>query len=241
MKNLLSAFLMVALFSLTGCFDVIEEMDLNRDGSGKYTLTFDMSGLFTDPFMKEMMESTIKEQGLADEKMEVDTVVYLKNAPDSLRKKFDRPDFLDKIVMRSTISESKKKMVTSIELDFDEVSDIDYFYKNMEKLGDQNQGAGGALSPGSGFMPSGALFTYGKKKLSRLPAPKPSAEQNEEMEMVKMFLGEATYKTIYHLPGKVKKATMANAEIDGQTVVVTTSYLDLIDGKAKLAGEIRFK
>ena len=223
MNKLIAVLLLTALVSLTGCFDVIEEMHLKRNGSGKYTLTFDMSSLFSDPFMKSMLDEAMKEEGVAGNKMEVDTVIYMKNAPDSVRRKLDRPDFLDKIVMRSTMSESKKKMVTSIELNFDSVEDIDYFYKNLDKIGAGGPDGGGVPGPGLSSLASGGIYTYARKKLTRESVAKPKDEMNEEMEMMRMFLAEATHQAIYHLPGKVRKTTMANAEIDGNTVTVTTS------------------
>lgn len=241
MNKVISTLLLIALISLTGCFEVIEEMHLNRNGSGKYTLTFDMSGLFSDPFMKSMLEEAIKEEGLTAGQMEVDTVIYMKNAPDSVRQKLDRPDFLDKIVMRSTMSESRKKMITSIELNFDTVDDIEYFYKNLDKIGAGGPEASGAPGPGLSSFASGGIYSYARKKLTREPVARPKTDQSEEMEMMRMFLGEATHTAIYHLPGKVRKTTMTNADIDGKTVTVTTSYLDLMDGKSKLDGEIRFR
>ena len=55
-----------------------------------------------------------------------------------------------------------------------------------------------------------------------------------------MFLGTAKYTTIYNLPNRVKKVKMANAKIDGNTVTVENSMLDIMEGKAKLDGQISF-
>jgi len=46
-------------------------------------------------------------------------------------------------------------------------------------------------------------------------------------EMMKMFLGTAKYKTIYNLPSRVKKTKIANAKINGNTVTVENSMLEI--------------
>ena len=102
---------------------------------------------------------------------------------------------------------------------------------------DQGNGMmGGGLS---GMMPGGALFELGKKSLKRLPTPKPDELMDgEEMDMAKMFLSTAEYKTIYHFPGRVKKTTIPGAQIDGNTVTVVTSLVEVMEGKADVAGEM---
>ena len=75
-----------------------------------------------------------------------------------------------------------------------------------------------------------------------MPSPKVDNNLNDdELGMAKMFFSAASYKTVYHFPGKVKKATMSGAEIDGKTVTINNSFLDLMEGKAKMEGEIKFK
>lgn len=248
MKKLIVLFMGCCLLFLSSCINMVEEMYLNRDGSGKYTLTFDMSGLFSDPFMKGMMEESLKGEekpGLfgfkEGEDMELDTVIYFKDMPAEEKQKLDRPDFWNKVVMRMTMSESQKKFVTTLELDFDDVGDIDYFYKNLDKLGNNSQLGGELMGPG-GFLGGGALFELKKKRLTRLSTEKPeNLMKGDEMEFVKMFFGSSSYKTIYHLPGKVKKVTLKGAEVNGKTVTVNTPFLELIEGKANQEGEIKFK
>ena len=55
-----------------------------------------------------------------------------------------------------------------------------------------------------------------------------------------MFLGTAKYKTIYNLPNRIKKTKIPNGKIDGNTLTVENSMLDILEGKAKLDGEISF-
>lgn len=244
MRKFAILFLFGSLITLTGCLDVVEEIYLNRDGSGKYMLKLDMSSLFSDPFMKSMMEQAMEQEGVTrgeGNKLEQDTVIYLKDMPDSVRRGLDRPEFWENVVMRMTMSESQKKMVTTIELPFKQLSDITYFFENIDQLGaGENMGAGGML--GGGMLGATASYQLSGKNFTRSQSASALSDQNDDdMQMLKMFLSSATYKTIYHMPGKVRKTTIPNADIDNNTVTVETGYLDMLDGKAKLDGQIKFK
>jgi hypothetical protein len=246
MKRFILLILLGGMFALSSCLDVLEELTINKDGTGKYSLTFDMSALFTDPFMKSIVDQAMEEEGgLSGQIMEIDSIISFKDAPDSVRQKFDNPEFWDKVVMRVTVSEKQEKMMTVMELNFEDIKDIEYFYDHLNELGDE-----GGFSPTSMMGGSSELFAAAprfkleKKKLTRLPStspPKPEDDENgEELEFLKMFMSGASYKTIYHLPAKVRKTTISKAEVKGNTVTVDIPYLDLMEGKAKMDGEIRF-
>lgn len=243
MRKILVLLLLVGSTLLTGCFDIVEEIFLNKDGSGKYHVTMDMSGLFSDPMMKGMMEEAIKEQsGTAPEAaLEKDSVVYFKDLPEANDLPADEKKVLDNLLMRMTMSESKKQMLIRLEYDFKNVDDIKKMSAVLQKVGADQQMVGGM--PGGGLMSGeAASFTWKKGVLKRLPVTmKAPTEGAENMEMMKMFLTDANYKTIYHLPGNVKKASMPNATVQGNTVTVVNEMLEMIDGKVKLEGEIKFK
>ncbi|MBK7870107.1 MAG: hypothetical protein IPJ74_05160 [Saprospiraceae bacterium] len=226
----------------TGCFDIVEEIFLNKNGSGKYLVTMDMSSMFTDPFMKGMIQESLEQQEGGDTNMEKDTVIYFKDMPEAEELSAEEQKLIENAVIKMKMSEKEEKMLVNIEIPFANVEDMTKISKVLEKVGADQQVAGGMI--GGGMMNgSAAAFMLKNKTLTRLPAPKLSEESktDDNMEMMKMFLGEAKYKTIYHLPGKVKKAGISGAEVDGSTVTVTNSLLDIMDGKAKLDGDIKFK
>ncbi len=243
MKKILVLLLGASLTLLTSCFDIVEEVFLNKDGSGKYHITMDMSGLFTDPLMKGMMEEALKQQAGADElgALEKDSIIYFKDLPEAADLSADEKKTLENMLMRMTMSESKKQMLVRIEYNFKKVDDINKMSKVLAKVGADQQLGGGM--PGGGLMSGeSANFSWKKGALKRLPmAIKAPAEMDENMEMMKMFLGSASYKTIYHLPGKAKKVTIPNATLDGSTVTIENKMLDVMDGKVKMDGEIKFK
>ncbi len=229
------------LFTTTGCFDIVEEIFLNKNGSGKYLVTMDMSAMFSDPFMKSMMEESLKEEtGATELSMEKDTTIFFRDVPEAADLSAAERQLIQNALMKLTMSEEKGQMLIRMELPFNNIEDINKIGQVMDKIGASQQmgGLGGGMMTGST-----ALFAMKKNTLTRLPAPKaaPTEDEEESMEMMKMFLGEAKYTTIYHLPGKVRKAGIPGAKVEGDKVTVSASLLDMMDGKAKIEGDIRFK
>ncbi len=231
-------------FFLTSCLDVVEEMYLNRDGSGKYTVTIDMSQLFADDFMKSMIKSSLEQDttlniGGGDGMPEMDTVIYFKDLP--AEQKGADPAFWDKVSSNIVMSEKQGKFLTSIQLNFGKLEDIAYLYENMGALGESNAQLGGLAGEG-GVLPTGVVYSVVKNVLTRKSAAvQAPADAGEEMEMMKMFLGSATHRIVYHMPGAVKKVTVPGAKVEGKMVTVEASLIDVMEGKAKLDGGIKFK
>lgn len=237
-------FLAFCLLSMTSCINLIEELTLNKDGSGKYAITFDMSGMFSDPMMKGMIEEMVKQEGGIQQNpfSDMDTIIYFKDAPAEKKAQLSNPEFWNKAWMKMHVSEADKKMVATINLDFDKIEDVDYFYKNLDKVGGDGNIGNGFMFGSGGFLPKGALFNLSGKQLSRLPIERPGgAMEGEEMQFAKMFFAAAKYTTIYNLPGKVKKSSIPNSKVSGNKVTAEYSFLDLMEGKAKAEGDIKFK
>lgn len=231
----------ILMFGLTACFDITEEVHLNRDGSGKYAINVDMSGMFKDPFMKGMVAESLQQQG-GEANMEKDTVIYFKDEPKLAEMDPQDRKVLEKVVMNMVMSESQEKMMITMSLPFSDISEINQMTQALQKM-DTGGDMGNFLGNGMMTSPGGAAsFSLAKGKLKRAVLPVPDKmEEDENMAFMKMFLESANYKTVYHLPGKVKKATFQNAEVSGNTVTVTTPLLDVVEGKAKIDGEIKFK
>ena len=248
MKKSLYGLLVCSLLLFTGCIDIVEELFLNKDGSGKYSIRMDMSALMADGGLKSMMEGMMEGDSVSakpDQPMEQDTIMYMSDAPDSIRQRFVHPELMDRMNMRIVMSEKQEKMLFSFNFDFNKVSEINDFLEDMDKMQGGNDKMG-ALSGGSGLLPSvnGAqkIFAHKKCLFNRYPAPKNDDSVSEEdMAMAKMMFQGATYKTIYHFPGKVKKVSNKNAVIDGKTVTLETSLADIMDKKADLDMEVKFK
>ncbi len=251
MKKLIYLPLIALFLSLTSCINVIEELFLKKDGTGTYTITMDMSSIMEGGGIRSLMQMSGEEISdtdnpfSGDEPVEMDTIMHMSDAPDSVRMAFGNDELLNKIKIHQEISEAKEIMKTTFTIDFDKLAEVEEFLNNLDKLqgASDNPMAGG----GGGLLPSGngklKLFDLTKRTLTRLPGAKADQPElgEEELGMMKMMMADASYKTIYHLPGKVKAATMENAVVDGKTVTIEYSMMDALESKAKMEGLIKFK
>lgn len=236
--------LLLALFSLQSCFDVVENMKVNKNGSGTYELTYDLSSVMANGMMKEMLkESMQSEEGpfanmMVDGAVEMDTVIQLKDSPLAEEMEGDVPEVMKKAKMAMNMSESQGVFKIVLSLDFDKVAEIADFYKLLQETGEDQQGFGA-------MMPSNGLFQLNGKTLTRqamdVSAASEAMGDDESMAMMKMMMAGATYTTIYEFPKKVKSTTIPDAEVGKKTVTVTRDFLKIMEGKGDLAGKIKFK
>ncbi len=244
MRKIVLSLLFVLPFLLTSCLEVVEELRLNRNGSGQYSITIDMSKLFADDFMKSMIKSSLEEQANSNLKLgqnglpEIDTIIYFKDLP--AEQKGDKPEFWNKVSSQVMMSEAKNQFLTTIRLNFDKLEDIAYLYENLNAIGQNNAQLGGLTDQG-GVLPTGVIYTLAGGVLTRKSPKTEAPASGEEAEMMKMFLEGATHRVVYNLPGKVKKVSVKGAKINGQTVVTEASLIDIMDGKGNLDGTIKFK
>lgn len=229
--------LVACSFFLTSCIETLEEIYLNKDGSGKYNITFDMSEFFSNPMMKGLIEEAAKEDGEEGgfELGEADTLIYFGEGGMA-------EGVMKDAVMRMQMSDSLGTFLISINFPFENVGQIDEFF---QKLREEGAGAdAGAMGGMSSLMMPGGKFAFKKKRLTRLQAEDGGENElfaGEDGEFVKMFFSGGTHTTVYHLPGKVRKTTIEGAEVDGNTVTVERPLIDLMEGKVGMDGEIRFK
>ena len=262
MKKLIYVVLCGFMMLNTGCIDIIEEIFLKKDGSGKYLFTMDLSAMM-DEDLQNMMKGFGEEAEEGEEAAEaetggedafkdvmfkesMDTIMYFSDAPDSIKQNFDDPEMLKKMFMHIKSDVEEKKMFFSFGIDFDKPEEIEYLMKNLDKLQQANQ-MGGSMGMGNGFMMgsgSSPSFVFKKKYLERLPVKKGDVKKaigEEDMGVMKMIFGSASYKTIYHLPGKVKKVSNSKAVIDGKTVTLTMPMMDYLEELIDPATSIKFK
>lgn len=237
-----------SLLFLTSCFDIIEEMRLKKDGSGTYTITTDMSGLMSDGFMKEALQGAMESEGegLNMDLMNIDSSFSFASSPDAASLSAADRKVLEKVVISMKGSEKEEVLKMAINVNFDSFEDMNKIGEVMKKMNEKSEGG----SPAAGFMGGGQfsdfsdMFSMKKKKLfSRSAAKQPldGLIEDDMKDMMAMMLAGASYKTIYYMPGKVKKSTIPGAEIDGKTVTVEHPMLDIVNQKVKIDGDIKFK
>jgi len=236
MRKFLILSLGVFTLALSSCLDVVEELFLNKDGSGTYALSYDLSSMLSDPTMKGMVEGMMEgDSSGMDFMTDKDTLIRL--SQEELMA-MPNPDFWKNFQMHIQVDQAKAVFKVEMKLAFADIKDIDYFSKNVSALSETE---GGSFAGFGELFPGGSVYELGKGSLTRLAPENFEAPSEDDMAMIEMFFGSATYTSIYHLPGKVSKAKIAGSKIDGNTVTVTYPLMDVLQGKANLEGSIKYK
>ncbi|MFK7925301.1 MAG: hypothetical protein AB8H47_25320 [Bacteroidia bacterium] len=228
MKFLLRIVLILAVAIAPSCLEIKEEVSLNKDGSGSYLMSIDMS---------EMMEML---QGMMSDNEEVMEQAGMGKMDSTLQESANKLRELEGI---SKVKHRVEGFSFSIGYDFTSVSALNSAQGESSSIG--------ALGMGVDPTNGGGEDNYGldKRIFSRAPAPIAdlmegmSEEDASSIDMVKMFLGEASYTMTYRMPGKVKSTTNELSEIqaDGKTVITEVPMLDWLEGNADIGNEIKFK
>lgn len=229
--------LFTSSFLLSGCIDVLEEITLNRDGSGSYLIRYDLSSMLTDPTMRAMFEESMTGEG-GEGMGSLDNIDSTLSVYDNLGPDVENREFWKKVTVHMVMNASTNEYKIDFLLDFTSVADIAYMYENLASVAGESQ----SFAQVSSILPMSPQFTQTKNSLIRKNiAVEGEEEENEDMSMVEMFFSEAKYTCIYHMPGKVSKAKIPKAKIDGNTVTIENSLLDALKGEAKLDGTIKYK
>ena len=135
---------------------------------------------------------------------------------------------------------------------------ISYDFANIDALNEASQNnalSSGGMGQGEmmdGMMPTSPAYEWTAKTFERIDAPMSDLfnqasgddeEMAQAMEMAKMFMGSASFKSIYHFPGKVKKVENDDARIsaDKKTTTLEVKLLDIMEGNASLGNKIYYK
>lgn len=261
-RNLyLPLFALLIMVSASGCFNIIEKLQLNKDGSGEWELTIDMSGMMS--FMSMMAEEGYDSEGQSENE-----VIKLRDLPDSLMAKLEYPEISKNGSVSFTADTEKEIMEMGWKLSFNSVSDIPKFMADSEIAQDAMEG-GSFLEDmtaddeeeyddeyeeeedeGGFFGGDTEPYLFWKSgELSRVPSESMNFSymmgeedgDDESMEMMKMFFSDATYTVEYTLPGKIMKVSDPSYTVKGKVVSKDLDFLDMIEGKEDGSINIKYK
>ena len=255
MKRILIAFVAFISLSLTGCLDIIEEIDLTANGSGTYKTTADMSGAFD---MLEMIAAmdTSANSGLKKLKdKNFDSSFQLKSLTDTASNLTpEQKKFFSRAVGRMQMNAEQKKFIINMDFPFDKPEDINTLTRMTEGgkgLSLLGKSAGGPAMNGSSdeTMPSFDVFDW--KFTRNLMERKVNPEKLAAFKSNNKFkdLGDAAgmleqmkMKTVIHLPAAAKKVTGEKAVLsdDKKTVTISASVADIVKDPALLAYHIEY-
>ncbi|MEZ4886902.1 MAG: hypothetical protein R3E32_19390 [Chitinophagales bacterium] len=213
MKHLFLLVTIVCSFALTSCFNIIEEVAINRNGSGTYKNTLDMSQMMG--MVAAFMPDSVKQMAGEMEKGMTSSLDGLKNIKG----------------ISNISSTSEGDFIYSLSYTFDNVDALNKAI-TASKDGDKFLGA-----MGSSYEIKGKKL-YRKTYMNPDESSELFGDEDfnmEELQGVMSMLNTPTYKIIYHLPKKVKKlkveGTEAKYEKDANRVEIEYDLLKMISDK----------
>lgn len=233
----------------SSCINIFEDIFLNKDGSGRYELRLDMSDMMNNPMLEGLMDefgsdSTAQEETNIFGTTAKDTTVTILSMAQEAGESVDRPEFWEKVTMRSKMDEESGEFYLKFTVPFEELEDISFFYDNFQEY-IPAEGENEMFGPG-GILPSALSFNLKRRALTRstqfAAASGEMGDMDEqEKQMMSMFFSGATYETVYHLPGRVKSTDFPSAAVNGKEITVRTPLLDILEGNANMDGSVKFR
>lgn len=238
----LSLVAILAIF-LTSCFDLKEEVTINKDGSGSFIQTIDLGN---NPMMQmalnmENDSSQNEEKGMnkmdstlaqTKEKLsKVKGISNIKTAASTEGLKYTiMYDFSDVDALNAALNAAKEQKEGEVKL-----MQKQYSFKK----GEFNRI--NAFSMGNDKMDLSAIM--GGKEEGK---EQTEGEKEQMKQMMQMFFGGANYTYIVHVPNQVKSySNKENATIseDKKTLTMTIPFLDLMneDKKVNVGNSVKFK
>lgn len=234
-KNLFLAVLAIGSMALTGCLHILEEVTFKDNGSGTYKMTLDMSEIkgMMDMF-KGMQADSLSgdssgvsmdaagDNGMSEMGVQLSSVAQTLKSVDGLSNVTEINDtasfsFGYSFNFANVAALNKAMKVINKEKYDSKVEEVFKFNgKNFERLAAGDLGA----------------------EIKKALAENEDAEAEANMDMVKTFFADMTYKQIYHFPDRaVKKSTNELSEItdDGHTLTIALKPFDEEQEKKKLS------
>ena len=218
MKKLIHYLLFaVTALTMSACFEITEEVTVNKDGSGKYVSTIDASKLSEQMQMLAAFDTT------------GEMVPKLKYSLDSTFAvafgKYAKVKGISSVVV-----DTSKPYIYKVSMDYKDVAALNEVL-SLDKQNDEMKN----------------LYAWKKGQISRkdfaLNLDDMKMEDESQKEMAKSMLEGMKYTIVFNLPGKVTNMTNKEAKMsdDKKTVTLACSLLDVMDKKVSLGNEVSFK
>lgn len=241
-----SNYLVVLLFAitLTSC-TFTENIYLNEDGTGKFSIDMDGSGL-----MAMVPEDSIKTQKAVDTTFSFKDLFADKR--DSIAKlpkaEQDRLKKLESFSVRTKMNPTDKQFLFTMFTDFKSVGDLQDAMSTMDQVKGSSKGSDNPLlaAGGIGSNNSDLKYTYDGKKFTRKATvlKKEILEvENDSAEAYKMIFESSTYVIKYHFPKRVKKVSNSTAlySEDRKSITIEYPFSEYMENPDKLNFEVEFE
>jgi hypothetical protein len=180
MKKSISFFIISCCFLLLGCFETTQEVTINKDGSGLFTNTTDLSNMI----------ALIKQMGgdEAGKMQNTDTTISLTGIADSIAGLTpDQKKIVNKGAMKLTLNMQDEKLLVKLNFPFEKLSDIESLKEILPKL------SVSALKklPGADQMPAGS----GESDSSKIKTFDNYFDDSLSRKVISKTLNKAKYAT----------------------------------------------
>jgi hypothetical protein len=180
MKKSISFFIISCCFLLLGCFETTQEVTINKDGSGMFTNTTDLSNMI----------ALIKQMGgdEAGKLQNTDTTISLTGIADSIAGLTpDQKKIVNKGAMKLTLNMQDEKLLVKLNFPFEKLSDIEALKEILPKL------SVSALKklPGADQMPAGS----GESDSSKIKTFDNYFDDTLSRKVISKTLNKAKYAT----------------------------------------------
>jgi len=222
-KNvLICVLLLISLVSLSSCFETVEEINLNNDGSGRMTLTFNGSQ------SKAKLASVMKLSSVNGHR--VPTVAEIKNELAQTAAQLRAIPGISNV----KTSADFQNYILSVSFDFKDVSKINTAFSKM-------------LTAYKIPTYNAASYVYNKntktftKTYQLNPATK--KQYNELKQEDKEVFKSAQYTSVYRFPSLVKTMTNTKASVSAskKAVMLKTPILNIINSGASVNNAIQLQ
>jgi hypothetical protein len=257
MKTFLNTLFLLCTLSLTGCFDILEELWLNKDQSGRYELTVTMgSGPMANMIQYAQQKTNDSLVALGQPPRPMDTLIYLTDLPDSIKQMLPYPEVLKNLEIQLKMEKGVKFRFLYA---FSHLDSLYQFFETLAAIEEIQQDSAIKKSKVLDFpevanmqkMLGGTpVMHWTGKAFDRTitrEAGDDSAEfmgemfSNSEEPMMRMMMRNRTYEMKFHLPRKVKKVSTGGFTVDGKDVRAKFPLLDVMKDRSKLECRIKVK
>lgn len=214
---------------------------MNKDGSGKFLLTMDLSAVMD---MKEMIIGkldTIRSDSSSLWQEKFDSVIYFSEMKDSVRRTLLYPHLVEKAHLQLKGDEEAGILQVILHFPFTNLEEINQFRQDIDRYG--KSGVNPEMT--AEFLGYQTIFRKAKKSIQRetvFSEPKEVKDEHRVADaMSKMMFATARVKTIYHLPTKIKSTTIPGAIVQGNQCELELSYPDFINKKRSMDGTIVYR
>lgn len=235
MKKIIYTGLLIGTAILSGCFDITEEIFLEKNGSGKYLSTIDLRQMkdMID-MLKTMAPDSAKQEPGGDF-----------GSIDSLQNMWKELETIPGIT--EVKREKKEEWVYLISFRFANPKALNEAMTKRKKSDDvQQTGNFYTFAPGTFSCNDSSLGGMNDMFKGMNPSQNDSTKSDSSimaLNMMKSFMGEMKYTSVYHLPGKVSSFTNKKAKLsdDGKTITLSINLLDESDSVKTLVNEIKYR